>query len=116
MKYLQWHIQEATINSGIAICLFIILILYPVLMQVFLHAKKNHLRTKTFRAKYEQAYSGLEEADGKYLIYPTFFFFRRVLVTLSIIVYPNYIIVHYFTLTMTGIATVILIGLKHPFK
>ena len=35
---------------------------------------------------------------------------------MSIILYPNVFALHYFTLTMTGIATIITIGFQKPFK
>ena len=49
-------------------------------------------------------------------MYPLFFHYRRLLIPLSVILFPSHIIVHYFTLVMTGVATIMMIGYAKPFQ
>ena len=68
------------------------------------------MRKRSFKEKYGSAYENLSEKDNKYLVYPLFFYYRRVLLPLIILFFNNYLITHYFTMTMSGVATIILIG------
>ena len=104
------------VNAILAISFLALLILYPVFMQVYLYRQRNNLTNKSFMRKWQAAYKGLNEKEYKFLLYPLFFFYRRILTPLCLIYFPKYFIVQQFTLIMLGVATVILIGLKRPFK
>ena len=45
-----------------------------------------------------------------------FFYYRRLLVPLSVILFPTILILQYATLVMSGIFTIIVIGYNKPFK
>lgn len=66
--------------------------------------------------KWQAAYQDLNEKEYKFLLYPLFFFYRRILIPLILVYFPRVLIVQQFTLIMSGVFTVILIGLKRPFK
>ena len=108
---LSWSNTWEIVNSALAILILTLLILYPVLMQRFLHKNKHLLKNRVFRTKYSMAYNGMKENDNKYLYYPLFFYYRRILIPMCLILFPTILIVHYFTLIMTGIAMIILIGI-----
>ena len=69
------------------------------------------LTQKSFHKKFNQAYKGLDTKDGKYFLYPLFFYYRRLLVPMSIIFWPGVIFVQYSTMVITGVATIILVGI-----
>lgn len=48
-------------------------------------------------------------------MYPVFFHYRRLMIPLSVIYFPDDIIVHYFSLVMSGVATIIMLGYAKPF-
>ena len=75
-------------NTGLSLSILGFLILYPFLMQSFLYYRRAHLKKKSFKKKYSQAYNGLEEKNLKFLLYPIFFYYRRILIPLSIILFP----------------------------
>ena len=115
-RYANWSMSEATLNSSIAFGLLVFLIIYPVAIQLFLYMRKASLGKKAFIAKYGVAYEGLEIKGNGYLYQPLLSYFRRLLLPLSIIFYPEVFILHYFTLTMTGVFTIILVGVQRPFE
>ena len=116
VKHASWDHQLASLNSALSLTILGLLIIYPLWMQCFLYYRRHHLRTEVFKKKYSNAYRGLEEKDLKFLAYPLFFYYRRILIPLSIILFPQNMIAHYLTLTLSGIATMVLIGVKKPFK
>ena len=61
------------------------LVLYPGLSGMYLHSRRKDLKTKTFRKKFWSAYQGLIEHDGKYLLHPLFFYYRRLFTPMIII-------------------------------
>lgn len=114
-RYSSWDNPEASLNTNLSIGILIVLILYPILMQLFLYTNRSMLGHKSFLTKYNSAYPGLGTKDGKYFLYPLFFQYRRLLVPMTFIFWPNVIIAQYLTLVMTGVATIILIGYKRPY-
>ena len=57
---LSWSNTWEIVNSALAILILTLLILYPVLMQRFLHKNKHLLKNRVFRTKYSMAYNGLK--------------------------------------------------------
>ena len=111
----SWHNQAAQVNSGLSWSLFGLLLLYPALMQWYLYSKRAMLNHESFLHKYRKAYDGMDVNNNNFILYPLFFYYRRILVPLSVIFWPNVIFVQYGTLVMTGVATIILLGQKRPF-
>jgi len=62
--------------------------------------------------RYNEAYEGLSTKGYDYLLYPLFFYYRRLLVPMSVIFYPESIMTQQLTMALTGIATIILIGFQ----
>ena len=91
------------------------LLLYPGLSALFLHSRKKDLKTKTFRKKFLAAYKGLIEKDGKYILFPLFFYYRRLITPLIIISKPDNFMAQYLFLLLSGLAAMILIAHKQPF-
>ena len=79
-------------------------------MQAFLYKRRSLLTKHSFLRRFGSAYKGLDERENRFVLYPLFSYYRRLLVILSIIMLPNNFIVQYFVLTMSVIATIILIG------
>ena len=79
-------------------------------MQAFLYKRRDLLTKYSFLRRFGSAYKGLDERENRFVLYPLFSYYRRLLVILSIIMLPNNFIVQYFVLTMSVIATIILIG------
>ena len=84
-------------------------------MQTFLYSRRELMSKDSFKRVYGPAYEGLSDKEGKFIAYPLFFFYRRLLLPLAIIMLPTTLTVHYATLTVSGLATIILIGLTRPF-
>ena len=74
------------------------------------------LKNKTFKAKYGAAYSGLKEVDGKYITHQLFFFYRRLILMTFLIYFESNLISQFITVTVTQLATVMLLALRRPFK
>ena len=75
------------------------------------------LKSKVFERKYGAAYEGLSiEPASKVIWYPLSFYARRLLVPLSVIIFPEVFIVQLSTMVATTIATIILVGNQRPFE
>ena len=74
------------------------------------------LKDKTFRAKYGAAYTDLKEVDGKYITHQLFFFYRRSILITFLIYFDYSLISQFITVTVTQLATVMLLALRRPFK
>ena len=114
--YASWETADAILNSVIAYIFLLMLILYPGLSALFLHSRKKDLKTKTFRKKFLAAYKGLIEKDGKYILFPLFFYYRRLLTPMIIILKPDNFIAQYLFMLLSGLAAMILIAYKPPFR
>jgi len=47
------------------------------------------LTSKAFLNKYRRAYEDLDTKENKFVLYPIFFYYRRILVPMSVIFWPN---------------------------
>ena len=75
------------------------------------------LKSKVFERKFGAAYDGLStEPASKVIWYPLSFYARRLLVPLSVIIFPEVFIVQLSTMVATTMATIILVGNQRPFK
>ena len=115
MRYASWGIPEARLNSTISLSLLILLSIYPFAQQAFLYIKRRSLSKKAFQAKYGVVYKGLHLSDKRFLYQPLFYYARRMLVPMSVVFYPKVFILHYSVLVLTGLATIVLIGIQRPF-
>ena len=116
VRYANWSIFESSINSGVSFGILGLLLIYMVLFQAYIYSRRSSLNKKAFKAKYIKAYEGLNFKYKGFILYPVFFYLRRLMVPMSIIFFPKVFILHYYTMTMTGIATVILLGWQRPFE
>ena len=114
-KYADWSIFESWVNSGLSFAILSMLITYTILFHVFLYCRRKSLSKKAFAAKYGSSYEGLDTRYSGFILYPMIFYLRRILVPMSIILFPKFFVLHYFMITMTGIATIIIIGYQKPF-
>ena len=64
MRYRSWISEEAQTNSGLALAIMIILLLYPLLMQLFLYRNREKLNLFSFKRKFGAAYARLN-VNGK---------------------------------------------------
>ena len=110
IKYGSWEVKEAATNTGLSYALLFFGILYPIFMQIFLYKKRESLKKYHFRKKYGNAYDSLDEEKNRFFLYPLFSYYRRLFVSLSIILLPTAFIVQYFVLTMSSTVMIILIG------
>ena len=78
------------VNSILAIILLVFLAIYPLTQQLCLYKDRHKLRNKSFRKKYGSAYENLSTMKMRYFWYPLFFFYRRLLLPLIIILMPRY--------------------------
>ena len=97
-------------NSGFAVAFVLVVLIYPAFIQCFLNHRRDMLQKLSFKKKYGSAYSSLKEKDEKFFWYPLVFFYRRLVMPLSIILFPRNITVHYMTLMLSGVATIGVIG------
>lgn len=111
IQHRSWTNSVTSLNTNLAILLMILLIVYPILIQCFLHNRREQLRKRNFRKKYGSAYDGLKEKDNKYLYYPLIFYSRRVLLPMIVLYYHDIMMTQYITVTMSGVGTISLIGL-----
>ena len=116
IKYASWEVEEAAINTGISYALLVLACIYPVLMQAFLYKRRDLLTKYSFLRRFGSAYKGLDERENRFVLYPLFSYYRRLLVILSIIMLPNNFIVQYFAFAFSGMAIVFLLGYQRPFK
>ena len=116
LRYRSWHNLEASTNTGFASGFLFLLTAYPLLSQLFLYWRRDMLDKKSFRDKFEEAYIGLSTKGRNYLIYPLFFYYRRLLVPLSVIFFPTAIIAQLLTMELTGLAMLVLIAFQQPFE
>ena len=114
-RYRSWDCEEASLNTNLTIGSLTVLLFYPILIQLYLYKRRDLLGKESFLRRYSRAYEGLDTKDGKFFLYPLFFYYRRLLVPMSVIFWPDMIFVQYFTLVMTGVATIILLGYKRPY-
>ena len=115
LRYASWTIAEARLNSGISLGLLTFLVIYPFAIQAYLYTQRSLLSDQSFRASFGVAYRGLSLQGMNFLYQPLFYFMRRVLVPMSIIYYPKVFILHYSVLVLTGLATIVLLGVQRPF-
>ena len=116
VKYSAWHNKPAAFNTVIAITLLTILAVYPLLLQLYLCNRKAMLGTKAFKRKYGSAYEGLSHKGHKFVLYPLLFYYRRLVVALSVIYFPHNFILQYICLITTILATAALLGTQAPFE
>ena len=109
-SYLSWSNEDESINSGLAVALLTVLLLYPIAIQCFLYKSRDKLETEDFKHKIYAAYDGLATEDYKFILYPLLFYYRRVVIPASIIIWPNLFLMQYLVLLSTSILTVILIA------
>ena len=114
--YGSWEIKGAAINTGLSYALLAFVCLYPVCMQTFLYKKRDKLKQSRFARNFKSTYEFLDERDNRFLLYPLFSFYRRLFVSISIILLPTTFIAQYFVVMISVIAMIMLIGYKSPFK
>lgn len=111
MTAISWATDIQSINSASAITLSAFMVLYPLGMQLFLFCKRDQLTEKEFSVKWHSAYDGLDEKENKFVLQPFFFFYRRILIPLCLILFPRVLVAQLLTLIVTSVATVMLLGL-----
>ena len=109
IKYASWETKEAVYNTGVACGLLAFVSLYPVFMQTFLYCRRDLLIEFDFRRKYGSAYEEFEETRNKFVLYPLFSYYRRILVPITIIFLPDTFIAQYLVLAICGVAITTLI-------
>ena len=90
--------------------LLVLACVYPVFMQAFLYKRRDLLTKHSFIRRFGSAYEGLDEKENRFVLYPLFSYYRRLLIIVSIIMLPNNFTVQYFALAFSGMAIVFLIG------
>ena len=120
ISFVDWASTEdngaARLNLVIAYFLCAFCVLYPAIQQGCLYKNKLSLKNETFRARFGAAYEGLKEIDGKYITYELFFFYRRMLIITCVIYFDSSLITQFITVVVSGIAVVMLVALRQPFK
>ena len=96
-------------NTGVACGLLAFVSLYPVFMQTFLYRRRGKLTKFNFLRKYGSAYEEFEETQNKFVLYPLFSYYRRILVPITIIFLPDTFIAQYLVLAICGVAITTLI-------
>ena len=105
----SWGIPESILNSTLAYIILVCLTLYPIGVQCFLYKRRSSLRKRSFKRKFKNAYLYLSTKDQKYLVYPLFFFYRRLILAFVLMLFYESLITQYLTMMLTGGATMILI-------
>lgn len=116
--YLTFETRIAALNSWLALITMLFLILYPACLHYYLYRHREDLQDKEQKDKWsnvESAYLYLDVREGKAFAYPLFFYYTRLFITVSVVVFPDTFIVHYAVITGTTIATIIFVGHETPF-
>ena len=87
----NFETYETRANSITALLLLAFLALYPLIVQLSLYRSRFQLKKRSFKNKYGAAYEDLAITKKRYLYYPLFFYYRRFLLPLIIILMPNYL-------------------------
>ena len=116
IAYMSWNEKDAIINSTLSCIIFGFLLVYPGLIQLFLYKRSSEMKRKAFQNKYIAAYEGLIIEDQKFILQPIFFFYRRILLPMFVILFPSNLTTQFFALEITGLATIMMIGYTIPFK
>ena len=115
-RYIQWHNDVVTTNSALAIGLLVMLLIYPLCLQLYLYRSQSKLKTEAFKHRCFAAYDRLATEESKFILQPIFYYYRCLLIPASVIIWPKFFIMQYFALILTSLAIVMLIGYKQPFS
>ena len=102
----------AIFNLTVAYILFAFTVVYPIIQACCLHRHRHKLKNKAFAEQFKSAYEGLKMTEGNYLVYNLFFFYRRLMIATCVIYFDSSVMTQFFTVTLTGLATVMLLALK----
>ena len=112
----NFEIYETKVNTALSVLIFVFISVYPIVIQRFLYKKRGLMKRTIFRSKFSSAYEGLNEKNKKFLIYPLFFFYRRLILAVTLLTMNTQLFAQYVTLLYTSLATIALIGEQAPFK
>ena len=87
--------SEIVANSVVSLVIFVLLCIYPILIQLFLYKNRLNLKNKSFQEHYLAAYKDLRTDDSRYLLYPPMFLYRRLTIPVSIMLFPDMLLVQY---------------------
>ena len=92
--HLKWNKWSSFLSSSLAIFVMSLLLTYPFLLIYILKRYFKQLQNKNFREKFGAAYENLSTTHGaNILIYPIFFFGRRVILSASVVYTSTHLIV-----------------------
>jgi len=118
ISFVKWedakNTPAASANLILAYLLLAFVTAYPALQQCCLYRNRHRLRNRGFNEMYGAAYENLRRK--KFLLYPLFFFYRRLILPIAIIYFDTSIITQFATLQLTGIATAALIIHQKPLE
>ena len=120
ISFVKWANSEdnpqARLNLIVAWTLCAVVALYPAIQAACLYRQRHRLSERSFRFRFGSAYEGLRETDGHYMTYSLFFFYRRSMIITCLLYFNSMIITQFFIVTMTGLATMILLTNTQPFR
>ena len=95
--------------------MFAFIVLYPVIQAGCLYRNRHRLEKKPFAEQFKSAYEGLKISEGNYWNYTVLFFLRRLMVATCVIYFKSSVMTQFLTVTVTGLATIMLLAIKQPF-
>lgn len=116
ISFVKWNdvgdSSAAIVNLVFAYLLFAFLVIYPIAQACCLHRNRHKLENKAFAESFKSAYEGLKMTERNYLMYTLLFYCRRLIVAFCVIYFDTSVLIQFGTVTLTGLATVMLLALK----
>ena len=116
MQYMSWHNRSAQINSGLAVALFTLLVFYPLVMQRFLYLSHDKLDTVEFKRKFGHAYDYMNTKNRRFTLYQLIYFYRRLIVPISVIYFPAGLMIQIGSLIVTSLAQLAVLTSWQPLS
>ena len=109
-KKMQWNEYGYWIHNLTAICFFMLLIVFPVALILYLSLNMHRLEKPKFESRFGEFYESLNIEKGRIMfLYPLFFVFRRVHLAMTVI-YCNKLIEQIFMIVFQIIFSIIFVG------
>lgn len=112
----SWQTPELFANSFCALLFFVLVAIYPILLQQFLYENDEKLKQRDFRLRFGSGYSDFELKNERYYAYPYLLLYRRLTVPACFILYPERFLLQFIWLQLTSSAMILLVASRRPFK
>ena len=104
-----------TIQSSMALFFLAVSLVSPVMIYRYLYRNHKYLNKRDFKRQFGQAYKDMRVREKDVLIFPAFYYLRRIWLVLAVLVFNGQTVYQVFIAAMSTIFSVIIVGSVKPF-